>query len=107
MISDCCYCGILGLDETGFLADTLALLTVVAPSALCFTLWRIFVTNKFGPRAGIIVLGLDDGSTTYSELNLVGLNSYLRFWYCIVGLLTFFSGLAASAAYQFLRRTLV
>jgi hypothetical protein len=54
MISDCVYCGILELNETAFFQDTFALLTVIAPGAICLTLWRLFVTNKSGPRGGML-----------------------------------------------------
>ena len=34
--------------------------------AICFTLWRIFVTNRAGSQSGLVVLGLDDSSFIYS-----------------------------------------
>ena len=106
MISDCTYCGILELDETAFFQDTFALLVMVVPAAICFTLWRVFVTNRAGPRGGVVVLGLDDSSSTYSDLSQSGLSIYLRFSYCVISILTFVIGLVTSEAYKFLRKTL-
>ena len=94
MISDCAYCGILELNETAFFQDTLALLVLVAPGAICLTLWRLFVTNKSGPRGGITVLGLDDSSSIYSVQS--GVSIYLRLSYCFISILTFVLGLLSS-----------
>jgi hypothetical protein len=102
MISDCAYCGILELNDAAFLQDTFALLVLIAPGAICFTLWRIFVTNKSGPRGGIVILGLDDSSSTYSDLSLSGISMYLRALYCSTCILTFVIGLLTSEAFKLL-----
>ena len=104
MISDCAYCGILELNETAFFQNTFALLVLIAPGAICFTLWRIFITNKSGPRGGIVVLGLDDSSSTYSDLDLSGISIYLRLLYCVTSILTLVIGLLTSEAFKFLRK---
>ena len=104
MISDCAYCGILELNETAFFQDTFALLVLIAPGAICFTLWRIFITNKSGARGGIVVLGLDDSSSTYSDLDLSDISIYLRLLYCITSILTLVIGLLTSEAFKFLRK---
>jgi hypothetical protein len=108
MITDCFSIGheILDLNETAFFQDTLALLVIVAPGALCFTLWRIFVTNKSGPRGGIVVLGLDASSSIYSDLLSSGVSNYLRLSYCVMSILTFTIGLLASAGFNFCMRAL-
>jgi hypothetical protein len=95
MISDCVYCGILELNETGFFLDVFALLVVVIPGAICLTLWRLFVTNKSGPRGGIVVLGLDDSSSIYSDLSQ-SVSIYLRLSYFLISVLTFVLGLLSS-----------
>jgi len=102
MISDCVYCGILELNETAFFQDTFALLKVIVPGAICLTLWRLFVTNRSGPRGGIVVLGLDDSSTIYSDLRH-SVSNYLRLSYCLIGVLTFVVGVLSSEGYKFLR----
>lgn len=76
-----------------FMADTIALYAVVVPVIIAFILWRIFITNKVGPRGGITVLGLDDSSSIYSELGQSRLSRYLRFGYVLVAVLTFVLGL--------------
>ena len=106
MISDCAYCGILELDDTPFFQDTFALLLVVVSAAICFTLWRIFVTNRAGPRGGVVILGLDDSSSTYSDLGQSGISVYLRLSYCVTSILTFVIGLITSEALKFLRKTI-
>jgi len=105
VISDCAYCGILELEETAFFLDTFALLVLVVPAATCFTLWRIFVTNRTGPRGGVVVLGLDDSSSS-SDLSGSATPVYLRFSYCITSILTFVIGLVTSEAFKFLRKTI-
>jgi hypothetical protein len=102
MISDCYYCGILELNETVFFQDTCALLILIAPGAICLTLWRLFVTNKSGPRGGIVVLGLDDSSSIYSDLGRP-LSIYLRLSYCLISVLTFVLGLLSSEGIKLLQ----
>ena len=104
MISDCycSYCGILELNATAFFQDTFSLLVIVVPAAICLTLWRLFVTNRSGPRGGILVLSLDDSSSIYSDLSKP-VSIYLRLSYCLIGLLTFALGLLSSASVRFLQ----
>ena len=101
MISDCSYCGILELTEPGFLQDTLTLLQVVVPGAIVLTLWRIFVTNRNGPRGGITVIGLDDSSSIYSGPD----RTVFGVWYCLIFVLTFVVGLSATEAFRVLRKS--
>lgn len=91
MIADCIYCGILELNETAFFQDVYALLVLIVPGAICLTLWRVFVTNRSGPRGGIAVLGLDDSSVIYSDLNC-SVSNYRRLLYCLVSVFTFVLG---------------
>ena len=106
MISDCTYCGILELNEGAFFQDTFALLVVIAPGAICLILWRLFVTNKSGPRGGIVVLGLDDSSSIYSDLGRP-LSIYLRLSYCLISVLTFVLGLLSSAGFRLLHNSIL
>ncbi len=102
MITDCFsgYSGLLELDELAFFVDTFAISVLVIPGAICYTLWRVFITNKVGPRADITVLGLDDSSYIYSELGQCRLSRYLHPCYLLTGTLTFLIGLIASEAYR-------
>jgi len=102
MISNCFYCG-TELNETGFFQDTFEVLHVVIPAAICFTLWRMFVTNKSGPRGGIEVLGLDESSFVYSNLSKSDISTYLRLLYCLIGISTFVLGLLASETVKYLQ----
>ena len=95
MISNCYDCGIIALDDFAFIADTLALHVIAVPAIIGFILWRIFITNKVGPRGGITVLGLDDSSAIYSELGQHRLSRYIRFEYVLVSVLTFVLGVMA------------
>ena len=100
MISDCVYCGILELRDAAFFQDTAALLVVVAPAAMVFTLWRIFVTNRTGPRGGVLVLGLDDSSSVYSDMKPSSMPLYLRLLYLSTAVFTFIVGLLTSEAFN-------
>ena len=104
MISDCVYCGILELNEPGFFADTLALLQIVVPGATVFALWRIFVTNKSGPPGGIVVIGLDDSSSIYSDPSQRSISNCRRIMYCLTAMLTFVIGLLAAKAFELLQQ---
>src|SRR5215216_8182002 len=68
MITDC-FGGSYysGLHENDFISIVERLMVLVVPAAIGYALWRIFVTNRIGP-AGTSVLGLDENSTTYTEL---------------------------------------
>ena len=78
----------------------------VLPASIGFLFWRLFITNKVGPRAGITVLGLDDSSEIYSPSDYALLSKYLRFEYVLTGVLTFFLGVLAFEAYHSLIRIL-
>jgi hypothetical protein len=91
-----CDDGLLGLDELVFFADAIALHLFVVPAIIGFLLWRIFITNKVGPRGGITVLGLDASSAIYSELGQRRVSRYIRFEYMLVAVLTFVLGLLTS-----------
>jgi len=91
------------LDDEAFFEDLFTLLLVVAPVAIYFTLWRIFVTNKVGPRGGIMVLGLDDTASVYSEPRRPIGSVYVPLIYCLASLITFLIGVATQSAVDFLR----
>ena len=94
------YDGLLELNDFGFAVDTATLHLIAVPAIIAVILWRIFITNKVGPRGGITVLGLDDSSATYSELGQCPLSHYIRFEYVLVAVLTFVLGVLASEAYN-------
>ena len=101
MISDCDCCnGLLGPD---FISDALTLLTLVLPAAILFTLWRIFVTNRSGPRGGIVVLGLDDSSSIYSDISPSTLPFRIRLSYFLVSVLTFVIGVLTFEGFELLQ----
>jgi hypothetical protein len=89
VITRCFAPDLFGLNDFGFIADTLVLHLLAFPVIVGFILWRIFITSKVGPRGGITVLGLDDSSAIYSELGQCRLSHYVRFEYLLVAVLTF------------------
>jgi len=97
---------ILGLTEAGFFSDVGALLTLVAPCAIWFLLWRMFVTNHSGHRGDITVLGLGD-SSPYLECERVYVPAHVRLSYCLVSLVTFLVGFLTSEGFKFLRQVLL
>jgi hypothetical protein len=100
MVTGCVYCGILELRDAAFIHDVLELLIVVAPGALCLTLWRIFVTNRSGPSGGIVTIGLDDSSVIYPNAGS-NVSNYARLAYCFTGLSTFALGVLTSEVFKF------
>ncbi len=51
------------------ISELIALLSIVlVPPAICYILWRIFVTNRLAPRGNVCVLGLTETSATHIEL---------------------------------------
>ena len=101
MITDC-FSAFPELENTVSLDEALGFLVLVVPAALCFALWRIFVTNRSGPRGGVVVLGLDDSSSVYSDLSPTGVPLYLRVVYCAVSILTFMIGVLIYEGFTFL-----
>jgi len=95
-----------GLTEVGFFTDVGALLTLVAPGAIWFLLWRMFVTNRSGHRGDITVLGLGDNSP-YLECERVYVPAHVRLSYCLVSLVTFLVGFLTSEGFKILRQVLL
>ena len=56
--------GFFRLGVGSVISDVETILTLVIPAAICYSLWRIFVTNRRGSQATTI-LGLDENSETY------------------------------------------
>jgi len=53
-------------------------------------------------RGGVVVLGLDDSSSIYSDLSPQGVPIYLRLLYCAVSILTFLIGVMTYEGFMFL-----
>ena len=94
VLSDCSQSSILSGDLTAFI-------TVVAPAALCYTLWRIFVTNRMGPRGGVTVLGLENTSATDTELYGRRISGWTFALYFATSFLTFNLGVMAFNFYYY------
>jgi hypothetical protein len=93
----------LELTEVGFFTDVGALLTLVAPGAIWFLLWRMYVTNRSGPRGDITVLGLGD-SAPYLDCERAYVPAPVRLSYCLVSVVTFLVGFLTSEGFKFLRQ---
>ena len=88
MISEC-FGGasqyhLYGLEEGGFLFDVAALMILIIPTAIAYALWRMFVTNRIGPR-GTTILGLDENSATYTKVYDEGMSWRKLFLYGLAG----------------------
>ena len=81
--------------------DPTAFLAIVAPAALVYTLWRIFVTNRMGPLGTVTVLGLENTSATDTELYGRRISGWNFALYCATGFLTFNLGLMAYNFYYY------
>lgn len=80
--------------EIIFLDHTIGLLSLILPAALCFFIWRVFITNK---RQPVLVLGL---SSNDPEILLTGHKSF--FLCAATALITFGIGVAFAKAYEFI-----
>jgi hypothetical protein len=90
----------LDLEDAGFFADVLQLMWVIAPAAAFYTLWRIWITNSGGSE--IVFLGLDRGSSVYTESSGSYIPFRIRSSYFLVSVLTFIVGLVVSGAFKLL-----
>ena len=84
-----------------FSGDLTAFFAVVAPVALVYTLWRIFVTNRMGPLGTVTVLGLENTSATDAELYGRRISWWNFALYAASGFLTFNLGLMAYNFYYY------
>ena len=102
MITDCFSGESFGWSGELFVADVGLMLIVIAPAAIVFTLWRIFVTNKKGPRGGVEILGLDDSAFVYSDLRPNAMPISLRILYLTTTAVTFIAGVLATEVARFI-----
>lgn len=103
-----CFAGpdLLGLEAGGFFFDVSALMTVAVPAAICYALWRLFVTNRTGPRGGVVVLGLDNSSAADSELYGRRISRWNLLLYAVTSFLTFNFGVFVFEGYRYLQELL-
>ena len=92
-----CY----GIGEPDYVVTITVLMLAGALVAICYTLWRIFVTNRTGP-GGTTILGLDENSATYTELYDRRIPWQSLFLYASVAIMTFKLGVLAFEAYWYL-----
>lgn len=81
--------GLFGLEDGGFLLDVAGLMIFVIPTAIGYALWRIFVTNRTGPR-GTTMLGLDENSAMRTEMYDHGISWRTLFLYSLTGFVFLF-----------------
>lgn len=88
MITDCVGGAsqhyLYGLEEGGFLFDVAGLMIFIIPAAIGYALWRIFVTNRRG-SGRTTILGLNENSETYTEVNDHGISWGILFLYTLAG----------------------
>jgi hypothetical protein len=94
---------LLGLEGPGFFSDVGAFLTIVAPFSIWFLLWRMFVTNRSGPRGDVTILGLSE-SLQYFVCECVHVPAHVRLSYCLVSVVTFVVGFLSSEGLKFLQQ---
>lgn len=80
-----------------FFLDLNELMIYTTPAALCVVLWKIFVTNRRGPRANVLGLGLDDSAPVYSELPEPAVSNWIVVLYVLTGVATFTLGVLVFA----------
>jgi hypothetical protein len=77
------------------------LMILLVPPAICYMLWRIFVTNRMNPRGDVCVLGLCETSATPAELYGRRISCWTFGLYVLTGLVTFKLGLLAFDFYSY------
>jgi hypothetical protein len=77
------------------------LMILLVPPAICYMLWRIFVTNRLNPRGNICVLGLSETSATPAELYGRRISWWTFGLHVLTGLMTFKLGLLAFDFYYY------
>ena len=81
--------GLYGLEQGGFISDVGAFMIFVIPAAICYALWRIFVTNRTG-SGGTTILGLNENSETHTEVYDYGISWLTLFVYDLTGVVFVF-----------------
>jgi hypothetical protein len=84
-----------------FIADITELAVYMVSPAVCYLLWRIFVTNRMAPRGDVCVLGLSETSATRSEMYGRGIKWKMLALYASISWLTFNLGLMAFDFYYY------
>src|SRR5688572_20037157 len=88
-------------------ADQVANLVILAfPLSVAYTAWRVFVTERMGPRGNVMVLGLDESSATYSEMYPQKIPRWTLLLYFLTSFGTFSLGLLAFDTYQYVKALL-
>jgi hypothetical protein len=88
-------------------ADQVANLVLLAfPLSVAYTAWRVFVTERMGPRGNVMVLGLDESSATYSEVDRQKTSGWTLLLYFLTSFGTFSLGLLAFDTYQYVKALL-
>lgn len=88
-------------------ADQVMNLVILAfPLSVAYTAWRIFVTERMGPRGNVMVLGLDERSATYSEMYRPKIPGWTLLLYFLTSFGTFSLGLLAFDTYQYVKALL-
>ena len=82
------------------------LVNLVVPAAVGYTLWRIFITNRMGPRGNVVVLGLDESAATYSGMYQQRISRRTLALYFLTSFATFSLGLLAFDTYQYVKALL-
>jgi hypothetical protein len=77
------------------------LMILLVPSAICYMLWRIFVTNRLNPRGDVCVLGLSETSATHVQMYGRRISWWTFSLYVLTSLLTFKLGLLAFDFYYY------
>jgi hypothetical protein len=91
--------------EAVFLQSAFSMLKIIIPGAICFFLWRIFVTNK--KQIEVLGLGLNQTATNGTRVKcLPKFSPRLLLLYSATVVVTFNAGLLFFEACEFLRHIL-
>lgn len=88
-------------------ADQVMILVILAfPVSIAYTAWRVFVSERMGPRGNVMVLGLDESSAIHSERYRQKIPGWTLLLYFLTSFGTFSLGLLAFDTYQYVKALL-
>jgi hypothetical protein len=91
-------------SEEVFLQGGLSLLEVILLLAICFLLWRHYVMYKAGEHRSLSILALSNDSSTDRKIDsfFPAISTWSLLLYVTASVVTFYLGLVAATAYDFL-----
>jgi hypothetical protein len=94
--------------EAIVLRGNISLLKIIIPGAICFLLWRLYVTNKGDAYQNVSILRLNESPTDnqHADSSYSKISPFTLLLYIITTVMTFNLGRLSVLAYECLRQVL-